>query len=199
MLQFSDLGGSPLTAKSFSLSTVFKVTETLGDFNTLGFAFLANNADATTNANKFYLADVYVGGLTMDAQLRFDEIGPAPTMATTMFNLNKVLMKNIDYLLKLEGKYAPNGDLNLKLELTGDNDYDFLQLPAIPMSNVLAGNYFGFRDRTGTLSGVKTVEYDNLSIVAIPEPASFAFVAVSLIGGYALGRYWRSRQTNQLA
>jgi len=193
--QFLGLGGSPFTAKDFSLSTVFTITNSVGDFNSLGYAILANNADATTNANSFYLADVYVGGGAFNAQMRFAEIGVAPTLATTMFNLNKVLLQGIPYLLQVEGKYAANGDLNLKLELTGDNDYDFLQLPPIPAINVLAGDYFGYRDRTGTTTSSLTVEYDSLNVTAIPEPSAIGLVAASLLGGYAIGRYWRRRQS----
>ncbi len=199
MLQFSNLGGSPLTAKDFSINTEFTITNSVGDFNSLGYAILASNADATTNATSFYLADVFVGGGATNSQLRFAEIGATPTLATTTFNLNKILLQNIAYLLQVEGKYAVNGDLNLKLELSGDSDYDFYQIPPIPASNVLTGNYFGYRDRTGTLTSALTVEYDNLTITAIPEPSSIGFVAGSLLGGYALGSYWRRRRAKTAA
>lgn len=192
--QFAGLGGSPSSANDFSLSTVFTVTNSVGDFNSAGYALLANNFDATATGTSFYLADVFVGGGTMMSQLRFAQSGPAPTLATTMFNLNKTLTPGIPYTLQVQGIYAVNGDLNLKLELTGDGDYDFLELPPIPASNVLEGDYFGYRDRTGSLTSALTVQYDSFSIAAIPEPSAIGFVAASLIGGYALGRYWRRRR-----
>lgn len=192
MLMFSDLGGSPSTAKDFSLSTTFTITNTVGDFNSLGYAILANTADATTNANSFYLADVFVGGGAMNAELRFAEIGSAPNLATTMFNLNKVLLQNVPYLLSLQGIYDLSNNLNLTLALSGDNDFDSFQT-TIPVANLLTGNHFGFRDRAPGETSALTVQYDSLNVAAIPEPSSFAFVAASLIGGYALGYYWRKR------
>jgi hypothetical protein len=194
MLEFTDLGGSPATAKDFVFSTVFTITKSTGSFNTVGFAILGNSANATTNASSHYLADVYVGGSLMNAQLRFAEIGPMPKLTTTMFDLEKILMEDIPYLLQVEGKYADNGDLKLKLELSGDNDYDFYTIDAIPANDVLQGKFFGYRDRTGNATSELTVEFDTLNITAIPEPSSLGIVAASLIGSYAIGRYWRRRQ-----
>jgi hypothetical protein len=196
MVFFNDLGGSPFTAKDFSLSTTFTITNSINDFNSLGFAVLANNPDATTNTNPFYLADLFIGGGSNNAQLRFAEIStdPTPGLATTMLNLQKILQLNIPYSLQLTGNYESDGDLNLTLELSGDNDFDSFQAH-INNADVLTGNYFGYRDRaSGGANSALTVEYDSLNISAIPEPSSIGFVAASLIGGYALGRYWRRRQ-----
>jgi hypothetical protein len=196
MLEFTDLGGSPATAQDFIFSTTFTITKSTGSFNTVGFALLGNSPNATTNASSHYLADVYVGGSLMNAQLRFAEIGPLPKLTTTMLDLGKILMEDTPYLLQVEGKYAGNGDLNLKLELTGNNVTDIYAIPQpIPANEVLQGNYFGYRNRTGSTTSDLTVEYDTLNITAIPEPSSIGIVAASLLGGYALGRYWRSRQS----
>lgn len=206
MLQFNDLGGLPEHAKDFSLSATFTVTNLVGYSNSVGFAILASNADATVNSNSFYLADVFfggeippeLGGGINNASLRFEELGtnPTPWLAATMLDLGKVLSQGM-YLLQLEGTYdANNGDLNLRLDLTGENDTSPISFPTtIPSANVLTGNHFGFRNRaSGGLDSALTVEYDSLNITAIPEPSSIGFVAASLIGGYAAGRYWRRRQ-----
>lgn len=196
LLQFSDLGGSPSTAKDFSLRTTFTITSSVGDFNSLGFAILSNNADATTNSSSLYLADIFKGGGTLAAQLRFAEIGLTPTLTTTVFDMGKILLQGVPYVLQLDGNYADNGDLNLKLELIDNNDVSSFQT-TIPSANVLTGNYFGLRDRaSGGVTSALTVEYDSLNITAIPEPSSIGFVAASLLGGYAIGRYWHRRQKN---
>lgn len=199
LLSFGTLGGPALLANDFSLSTTFIVTNSVADFNTLGFAFLGNSADATTNASSHYLADVYVGGGMMNAQLRFAEIGLTPTLIPTMLDLGKVLLQNIPYLLQLDGTYANNGDLHLTLGLTGDNDFDVFQT-SINAANVLTGNHFGYRDRaSGGANSTLTVEYDSLGVTAIPEPLSIGYLAASLIGGYVIGMYIRHRMASLAA
>ncbi len=197
LIKFVDLGGPSLTAKDFSLSTTFTIINSVGDFNSLGYALLASNADATTNATSFYLADIYKGGGSLNAQLRFAEIGLTPTLATTIYDLGKVLLHNVPYVLQVEGTYAENGDLKLGLELIDGSDVDSFET-TIPAANVLTGEHFGFRDRaSGGATSALTVEYDSINITAIPEPSSIGFVATSLIAGYAVGIYVRRRMAKK--
>lgn len=201
LVQFANLGGSPLTANGFSLHSTFTITNSVGDFNSLGFALLASTPNATTNTNPFYVADLYVGGVTENAKLRLAEISTdlTPGLPTTMLDLGKVLTQGISYQLQLNGTYAANGDLNLQLELIGDNDIDSLQATVLA-ADVLTGDHFGFRDRaSGGATSALTVEYDSLSVAAIPEPSSIGFVASSLIAGYAIGRYVRRKMTSPKA
>lgn len=197
LIKFDDLGGPALTAQDFSLSTSFTISNSVGDFNSFGFALLANNADATTNTTSFYLADIYKGGGSLNAQLRFAEIGLTPTLTTSVFDLGKVLLLNTAYMLQVEGTYADNGDLTLGLELIDGSDVDSFET-TIPAANVLTGQHFGFRDRaSGGATSALTVEYDSINITAIPEPSSIGFVATSLIAGYAAGMYMRRRMAKK--
>ena len=201
MLQFSNLGGSPLTANDFFLSTTFIVDPaTVGTDNSIGFAVLGNSANATTNSSSHYIADVFLGSGTMNfGKLRFAEIGMSTTYAMTDGSLGKVLQPNTPYTLELEGKYDENGALKMKLGLIDGLDYDTFETISIPAANVLNGNYFGFRNRaSGGATSTLSVELDNLNIVAIPEPSSIGFVATSLIAGYAIGMYIRRRMPSSM-
>jgi hypothetical protein len=83
--------------------------------------------------------------------------------------------------------------LELQLQLPSNNDNASLQ-PTISSAKVLPSNHFGMGDQTSSEYSALLVEYDNQNAPAIPEPSSLGIIGASLIGGYAIGRFWHRRQ-----
>lgn len=120
-------------------------------------------------------------------------------LTTTMYDLGKVLLQSVPSLLQVESTTADTGNLEFKIELPSDHDTASLETN-IPAANVLLGNHFGTHDvALGAKSSAVTAEYESLNVSAIPEPSSIGIVTASLLGGYAIGRFWRRRQAKSNA
>lgn len=203
-LDFSNLGG--LNTTDFLLSTTFSFSGSVSDSgtNSIGFAVLSSSANATTSAsNSFYLADVSLGGPIKNAQLRLTKMENLfSTSLTEDIDLQTVLEAGKLYLLQLAGEYSNAGNLKLTLSLRdesliGDNLIGSTNANIVP--TVFTGTNFGLRNRaTGGPLSALTVDFDSVNVVAIPEPSSVGFVAVSLIAGYGIGWYVRRRMASPM-
>ncbi len=192
-LEFSNLGGANLN--DFLIATTFTITNSTSSVNSLGFLALGESPDATDTSKKYYLADVFA-----DGRLRLQQMGfPNPLLNIESPGV-PALAANVPYLLELDGAYNQVGDLLLSLSLTGNSVNRTISFP-IPAADVLAGNYFGYRNRAtgGNANDNLTLQFDSVNVTAIPEPTAIGFVVTSLITGFALGTYWRRRLANLCA
>jgi hypothetical protein len=177
LLQVTNLGGS--SQQDFTLSTKFIVNSSGGANTTVGMAALGS----TNTGGTFYLADVQLGG-----NLRLYRIDPNDSLSESSHGFT--FAADVPWWLILEGTYAPGGDLTLKLTLT-DGDTQTKAIDAtIASANVLDGQYFGLRNRTGGAGSTLNVSFDELTIV--PEPASLSLLAAGVGLLLLFGRRRRS-------
>lgn len=85
---------------------------------------------------------------------------------------------------QLEGSIATRGDFN---------DYSVLFTPSTTANYQIGVRSIGYVPGTGADNDQSTIFFDNVRLVAIPEPGSFAVIAGSLAGAILLTR--RSRRS----
>lgn len=193
-----------LAGRAFEMETQFTVVSTGGLNNNgqmVGFGFLgASPGFGGTNASSaFYLADFQYAHTTGPGTLRILAVpnvanDPDMTRVDAVVDANATsstlaVELNTTYTLRLTGSYS-GSVLNMSLGLFNAAGTTQIGASATASDKTpLTGTHFGFRNRFGLSGGSASIDLDNLSITAIPEPSSalpLGFLA--LLGSLAMRR-----------
>jgi hypothetical protein len=187
--------GDAIASGGLSISADLTLVEGLTDRNTFfGLRFLA--ATNNTNANS-YLVDI--GGSTSNPGqvriVRYNDAGGASTGGVTVTDNGTVsgFSTGNTYHMVVNLTYNNDGDLGVEARVTGIDGFDKTAVLDIPIANPLSGEYFGMRFNfaTGAASGPVTADFDNFSVVAVPEPGAGLIAAV--LGMALATRRWEPR------
>lgn len=81
------------------------------------------------------------------------------------------------------------GSLTLALTaFNGTNTQTITLVSPIASASAFTGNFFGYRERSNTAGAGMTVQLDNFSIAAVPEPGSVALLGLGIVGAIARRR-----------
>lgn len=198
-IQLTNVGDATASG-GLAISADLTLVEGLTDRNAFfGLRFLA----ATNNTNAAsYLVDM--GGSTSNPGqvriVRYNDAGGAATGDVTVTDNGTIsgFSAGNTYHMVINLTYNNDGDLGIAARVTGVDGFDKTAVLDIPIANPLSGEYFGMRFNfaTGAASGPVTVNFDNFSVVAVPEPGS-GLIAAAL--GLALAtrrRAFRGRVVN---
>ena len=168
-----------LASQNFIVSTAFTVNSIAGPSTTVGFGAFGSTASFAAPS---YLADVNAGSTTGgNSTIRILELNsPNTTIAsvtTASGGLNFLVAGN-NYTLTLEGEYV-SSDLKLTLTLVNLTTNITTTITGTD-TTPLSGQFFGFRNRTGSGASNLDVSFDNFSVV-VPEPASATLLAMSTL------------------
>lgn len=187
-LQVSNLGGAPATATSFSETTSFVITSAVSAASSFGFdvgmaALGSANTFGRYTSSTFYMGQVEVGqGSGNSTPLGTMWIQSFPTsgnggstLTTAVFAVS--LSLNTTYDMTLSGTYDASGDLTLAFSVSNGTSTTTATAAPIAAASVLTGDYFGYRDVAANGGG--TVQFDNYSVAAVPEPTTLALVGLA--------------------
>jgi len=174
-VQTSDLAGDT----DFTLSTQFTVTDWVGGSSpSFGLISLATIYTDTT-PDSYLLTDV-----AKDGSLRIGYYNTAGAFTTSASQAGTALALDTLYTLTLDASYQISGDLDLSFTITGGSLNETLST-TIADANVLSGDLFGYRVRQNSTT---TVEFDNFSATAVPEPSAYALISGLLGLGFIITR-----------
>jgi hypothetical protein len=168
-------------AAGFVFSTEFDVTALSGGSGSTSRVGLGVLGDTAGFGGDYYLADYIVKGGNV-GEFRIAEEGSNGSQLVTSSSTFSFDAADT-YELVLTGAYDSNDDLTLSLQvfnLTDSTSSDAISTVALDMP--LAGDNFGIRNSVQRNNPTFTVDYANLSLTAIPEPASLsALVGLGLL------------------
>jgi len=192
------------SATSFVMESKFTITS-FGLFNnngtTIGFGlFGADTAFSGSAGSPYYLADWTVANSasTNVGKLRIlsltDPAGFTAVDSTADDNAlsTQAATANTTYTLRLTGTYS-SGTLNLSLGIFNSSGLTQIGSSATAVdTSPLTGTAFGYRNRVGIGGGSFNTSFDDFSITAVPEPATWAMLCGGL---FVLGAVaYRRRQ-----
>ncbi len=169
-----------MAGQNFVVSTAFTVNTISGPSTTVGFGAFGSTASFAAPS---YLADVNAGSTTGgNSTIRILELNSPSNTSIASFTtpsggLNFLVAGN-RYTLTLEGEYV-SSDLKLTLTLVNLTTNITTTITGTD-TTPLTGQFFGFRNRTGSGASNLDVSFDNFSVV-IPEPASATLLAMSAL------------------
>lgn len=188
-----------LAGMDFTMEAQFTVSST-GTVNansqTLGFGlFGATSGFGGAGSSAYYLADWQYTNTASPGKLRILALGDTSGFSAVDSSVDDnagsaTLAVNLGttYTLRLQGSYSSTV-LNMTLGL-----YDATGTTQIGSSataidtSPLTGTNFGLRNRTGLSGGSAIIDFDNLSVTAIPEPSAALPMGALALFGCALTR-----------
>lgn len=145
---------------------------------TVGLGILGSTSDfLSTGGEAFYLADWNPFG-TSPGTLRILSLGNDDGFTSMSTNVG-VGIADETYELRLIGSYA-GGTLNMSLRLYDSMGIQIGETATATDTSPLAGQFFGFRNRTGGSSHEINADFHHFNVV--PEPSALIIAVVGGVG-----------------
>jgi hypothetical protein len=167
-------------ASDFVVSTRFKLNSVAGTGNniTVGFGVLATSSTyASTGGDSLYLVDWGIFGGT-PGTLRILAQGDTSGFTAVNSSIGGGTAGN-DYELRLTGTYA-SGTLNMSVAAFDGLGVQIGAAATASDTSPLAGQFFGYRNRTAGTNHMINASFDSFSVV--PEPSSVALGLAGVLG-----------------
>jgi PEP-CTERM putative exosortase interaction domain len=177
-----------VAGSSFTIETQFNVSS-LGNVNgngvTLGFGVLgASTGFGGAAGSSYYLADWQVATTGTAGNLRILSQGDPNGFTNAAVNVDDnagsaglAINLNTTYTLRLVGTYVGT-TLNMTLGVFDANGIQIGSSATASDTSPLTGENFGYRNRVGLGGGTFTADFDNFSIMPVPEPSSVVLLGL---------------------